>query len=178
MRKKKSNNREEILDQIGRVLLNRPTNDANIVFEEMVFMSKDAEKKFNEASEPVKKSILDLLRQSADEMTKDLTIQSLVECVKELQDRVDELEAKNEETCSGCKNNRDRVHAMIHALLPILNSEHPLVGQVAMTQLIVSQAQDRGINKDAFLLKMSAEWDEVEARKLKNDDEDDEDDEE
>jgi hypothetical protein len=177
MMSKKKNNQDKMLDRMGRILLNRSIYDAP-VSEKLVFFSKEAEKQFNDMDEPVKKSMLNLLRESADEMTRKVTMDSLIECVRELQDRVLELEANKdkEETCEACKNKADRVHLMVHLLLPVLNSDHPLVGQAAMTQLIISKAQDHQIKREVFLKKMGMAWDEMEAANPNNSDDDDEDD--
>ena len=196
-KKKKSKNelsnekRHAIHSENGRLLLKRPTseelhkktlNERMGGYSHMVFMSKDAEKQFNEASEDVKKSIFNLLRESAEEATKKITMESLIECVKELQDRVLELEAKRAEhdkdLCECCKEKADRVHLMVHLLLPILNSDHPIVGHAAMSMLLASKAQDAKISKEAFLQKMSAQWDELIAADPNNSDDDDEGDDE
>ena len=170
---------------MGRILLKRPsaeelskkTLDERIGYGHMVFMSKDAEKQFNEASEPVKKSIFNLLRESAEEVTKKITMESLVECVKELQERVLELEGKKEEdeTCECCKGKNDRVHLMVHLLLPILNSDHPIIGHKAMSMLLATQSRDVGIKKDVFLKRLEKVWDAlIEADPNNKDEEDDE----
>lgn len=174
-----SNEKRHESHRMGAILLNRVPS--GFMFDKMVFMSKDAEKQFNEASEPVKKSIFNMLKESAEEATKKITMESLIECVKELQDRVLELESQradhDKELCECCKAKADRVHLMVHLLLPILNSDHPIVGHAAMSMLLASKAQDAGINKEAFLKKLGDQWDELIAADPNNSDDDEGDDE-
>lgn len=111
------------------------------------------------------KSFFDFITKSSDESLKNKTMQALGECVLELQDRVLKLESvqeKNElDACDGCYLKAKSIDAMISLLLPILNSDDPIVGNVAMSVLLTTYAIKADISKDAFLHKMSLYWNKV-----------------
>ena len=87
-------------------------------------------------------------------------------------------EESNEELEESYEEKNDRVHSMVHSLLPILNSERLIIGHAAMVMLLASKAQDAKISKEAFLQNISAQWDELIAVDHNNSDDDDKEDDE
>ncbi len=56
-------------------------------------------------------------------------------------------------------DDQERIHDMIHLLVPVLNQYDPNIGASAMIELLVCKSMDNGKSKETFLSEMSQAWD-------------------